>query len=90
MSHAPKALVILAPGAEEAETVCIVDVLRRGKVNVTLAGLLGSDPVVCSRHVKIVPDVDLAHVVAGHEHFDAIVLPGDRMSKENHKLMIVT
>ena len=59
MAAAKKALVILAPGAEEMETVISVDVLRRAKIDVTLAGLDGNEPVECSRSVKIVPDVSL-------------------------------
>jgi protein DJ-1 len=35
----PKALVLLAEGAEEMETVIVVNILRRGKVDVTLASL---------------------------------------------------
>jgi len=35
----PKALVLLADGAEEMETVIIVNILRRGKIEVTLASL---------------------------------------------------
>ena len=65
------ALVLLAEGAEEMETVIVVDVLRqklflkvtrhfkkttvhrRGGVEVVLAGLVGSGPVVCSRQVRV-------------------------------------
>ena len=48
---APKALVILAEGAEEMETVIVVNILRRGQIDVTLASLSdqGSVPVLCSR-----------------------------------------
>ncbi len=68
-----KALVILAQGAEEMETTIAVDVLRRGGVDVVLAGLDGPEPVKCSRGVHIVPDVALAEVKGP---FDVIVLPG--------------
>ncbi|XP_066297098.1 Parkinson disease protein 7 homolog isoform X2 [Branchiostoma lanceolatum] len=53
------ALVILAEGAEEMETVISVDVMRRGGIKVTLAGLAGTDPVKCSRDVVICPDTSL-------------------------------
>ena len=39
----------------------------------TIAGLLGSQPVKCSRDVVIVPDKALDEV---HQPFDVIVLPG--------------
>eukprot|EP00048_Salpingoeca_helianthica_P005409 m.87601 g.87601 ORF g.87601 m.87601 type:complete len:197 (+) comp13590_c0_seq2:1697-2287(+) len=71
-----KVLVILAEGAEEAETVCTVDVLRRGKFEVVVAGLEGSEPVTCSRGVRLLPDASLHDALAHDAHFDAIVLPG--------------
>ena len=75
-----RALVILATGAEEMETVIAVDVLRRAGIEVTLAGLDGSDPVVCSRNVKLVPDCALADARGS---FDAVVLPGGAKGAEN-------
>jgi putative intracellular protease/amidase len=48
----PKALVLLAEGAEEMETVIVVNVLRRGKVDVTLASLSdegSAASVTCAR-----------------------------------------
>uniref|UniRef100_A0A8I5TY30 Parkinson disease protein 7 homolog n=1 Tax=Pongo abelii TaxID=9601 RepID=A0A8I5TY30_PONAB len=54
-----RALVILAKGAEEMETVIPVDVMRRAGIKVTIAGLAGKDPVQCSRDVVICPDASL-------------------------------
>ncbi|KAG9352927.1 hypothetical protein JZ751_017503 [Albula glossodonta] len=54
-----RALVILAKGAEEMETVIPVDVMRRAGIAVTLAGLTGKEPVQCSRDVSICPDASL-------------------------------
>lgn len=71
----PRALVILAEGAEEMETTIIVDVLRRAEVEVVLAGLDGPGPVRCSRGVRLVPDVDLSAVTGD---FDVVVLPGGK------------
>lgn len=70
-----KALVIVAPMSEEMETVIAVDVLRRAKIDVTLAGLDGSDSVKCSRSVVLVPDDSLTNA-AKAGLFDAVVLPG--------------
>lgn len=69
----PRVLVPLAPGAEEMETVIIVDVLRRSGVEVILAGLEGPDPVLCSRGVTLLPDTSLSEVQGP---FDMIALPG--------------
>ena len=70
-----KVLVILATGAEEMETVISVDVLRRGGLEVVLAGLNGEDPVLCSRNIKICPDTSLAEA-RGRGPYDCILLPG--------------
>ena len=69
----PRVLVILAEGAEEAETVIIVDVLRRANIETVLAGLNGDAPVLLSRKMRIVPDIALTSVTGS---FDIIVLPG--------------
>jgi protein DJ-1 len=69
----PSALVLLAPGAEEMETTIVVDVLRRAKVDVVVAGVEGPEPVECSRGVRIVPDVGLSDVESLR---DVVVLPG--------------
>ena len=73
MSLDPKALVLLAHGSEEMEAVISIDVLRRGGIEVTVAGLDGTNPVRCSRGVMITPDVALEDVVGV---FDVLVLPG--------------
>ncbi len=69
----PRALVLLAVGAEEMELTIIVDVLRRGGVTVVLSGIAGPEPVRCSRGVTLVPDAGLESVVG---EFDIVVLPG--------------
>jgi len=73
MSEKPSALVFLAPGAEEMEAVISIDVLRRGGIDVTVAGVSGPDPVRCSRGVVITPDVALDDVDG---EYDVLVLPG--------------
>ena len=68
-----RALVLLAQGAEEMEVTITVDVLRRGGVDVVLAGLDGDAPVRCSRGVHIVPDAALSATLGP---WDVVVLPG--------------
>jgi protein DJ-1 len=73
MSDNPTALVLVAQGSEEMETVISIDVLRRGGIDVTVAGVVGTDPIRCSRGVVITPDVALDSVDGD---FDIVVLPG--------------
>lgn len=72
-SQGKSALVLLAAGAEEIEFTVIVDVLRRAKVEVTVAGVAGDGAVTCSRGVRLVPDVALSAVST---EFDAVIMPG--------------
>lgn len=69
-----RALIPLATGFEELEAVTVVDLLRRAKIDVIVAGLTGKQPVTGSRGVLLVPDVSLADVL--NDDFDLIVLPG--------------
>ncbi|XP_046360040.2 Parkinson disease protein 7 homolog [Haliotis rufescens] len=78
----PSAIVLLAEGAEEMETVITVDVLRRGGIDVTVAGLTGSDPVLCSRQVKVVPDKSLDDALKSAP-YDVVVLPGGGTGAKN-------
>ena len=50
----PRALVAVSEGSEELETIGIVDVLRRGKVNVTLASVDHQKTVKCSKGTILV------------------------------------
>ena len=75
------ALVILAEGAEEMETVILVDILRRAKIDVTLASLTDTPNVTCSRQVVLVADCPLSTVQG--KVFDAVVLPGGGKGAEN-------
>jgi protein DJ-1 len=73
VSDDPTALVLVAQGTEEMEAVISIDVLRRGGIDVTVAGVDGTDPIRCSRGVVITPDVALDGVDGD---FDIVVLPG--------------
>ena len=66
-------LVPLAEGCEELEAVTIIDLLRRGGVEVVTAGLKPGI-VQASRGVQLVPDVTLE--VALQDDYDMVVLPG--------------
>ncbi|SFD31620.1 4-methyl-5(b-hydroxyethyl)-thiazole monophosphate biosynthesis [Thiohalospira halophila DSM 15071] len=66
-------LVPLAEGFEELEAITIVDILRRGQVEVTTAGV-EPGPVTASRGSIIIPDAELDEVL--ESTFDLIALPG--------------
>ena len=83
-----KALVFLAEGAEEMETVITVDTLRRAGIDLTLAGVSGDQAVLCSRNVKVLPDVSLTSVAS--LEFDAVIVPGGlKGAEECATVMIV-
>ncbi|APZ41743.1 DJ-1 family glyoxalase III [Acidihalobacter ferrooxydans] len=76
----PRVLIPLAAGSEELEAVTLIDLLRRGGVEVVVAGL-EAGPVRCSRGTVIVPDTPLDAVLG--QPFDMLVLPGG-MPGANH------
>lgn len=72
-----KALVPLAEGFEEIEAVSIIDILRRGGVEVQSAYLPGefaTDLVTGANGITVQADVPLATIVV--EEYDIIALPG--------------
>lgn len=70
----PRVLIPIVDGCEELEAVTLIDVLRRGRVEVVVAGLEGAQVVSASRGVRLVPDVALSEVL--DSHFDLVLLPG--------------
>lgn len=69
-------LVAIADGSEEIEAVCVIDVLRRADINVTVANCMPTDTllITASRGVKIQADCHIKDCV--DQSFDLIVLPG--------------
>jgi 4-methyl-5(b-hydroxyethyl)-thiazole monophosphate biosynthesis len=68
-----RVLVPLAEGCEELEAVTIVDLLRRGGIEVVVAGLR-EGTVTASRGVRIVPDMSLDEAL--RLDYDMVALPG--------------
>jgi 4-methyl-5(b-hydroxyethyl)-thiazole monophosphate biosynthesis len=75
-----KAIVFLATGFEEIETVTIVDVLRRANIEVTIAGLT-SNPTEGAHGMKIVPDINFNNVHVSD--FDTVIVPGGNPGYKN-------
>ena len=69
-----RVLVPIAPGFEEIEAITIIDVLRRGGVEVVTAGLSSSEPVEGAHGIRI--GVDAALGTVHSQSFDMLVLPG--------------
>lgn len=69
------ALLLIADGSEEMESVITADVLRRGGVTVTIASIGDNECVKCSRDVKICADTKLSNVI-DKEKYDVVILPG--------------
>ncbi len=76
------ALVLFAEGSEELEAITIVNILRRGGVNVTFAGL-NDGALRGSRGVVLMPDTTLDAI--SQNDFDMIVLPGGQPGTNNLK-----
>jgi 4-methyl-5(b-hydroxyethyl)-thiazole monophosphate biosynthesis len=57
-----KALLPVATGNEEIEFCALVDVLRRARVDVTVASVESLGTVVLQQGLRIVPDVNLEQV----------------------------
>ncbi len=75
------ALIPIANGSEEIEAVCIIDVLRRAGVEVTVASVETTLQVVASRKTKLVAD-QLIPECAG-QTYDLIALPGGMPGAEH-------
>jgi 4-methyl-5(b-hydroxyethyl)-thiazole monophosphate biosynthesis len=68
-----KIVVPLAEGFEEVEAVTIIDLLRRGGIDVTTASI-GKNPVTGSHGITLVADTDFTTL--NPADFEGIVLPG--------------
>ena len=78
-----KVLVPLANGFEELEAVAVVDVLRRGGVEVVMASIHDSLDVKGAHGMSVRADALFADVADAE--YDAIVLPGGGEGTENLK-----
>ena len=69
-----KAVVFFADGTEECEALLVVDLLRRAKVDVTIASATGNRAITSSHKVHITADA-LAEDI-DYSDVDMVVLPG--------------
>ena len=69
-----RALIAVADGVEDLETVTLIDVLRRAEIEVVVASIETRRMITCARGVRLTADAMLNDVLA--QEFDLIVLPG--------------
>lgn len=68
-----KIVLLLAHGFEEIEAVTPIDILRRGGIEVTVAGI-GNTDITGSHGIQIKCDTTIGQIVASN--FDGVVIPG--------------
>ncbi|MGQ9819561.1 MAG: DJ-1 family glyoxalase III [Candidatus Kapaibacteriales bacterium] len=73
-------LVIISNGTEELEAVSAIDIFRRAKFEVTVAGT--ETPIICSRGTKIIPDIIIENINK-QKLYDLIFLPGGTEGTKN-------
>ncbi|OGU59438.1 MAG: hypothetical protein A2X64_00835 [Ignavibacteria bacterium GWF2_33_9] len=74
------AIVLISNGTEDIEAVSVIDILRRGGVEVTVAG--ETDIVHFSNGIKILPDISF-HKLNETKLYDLLFLPGGTLGVEN-------
>jgi 4-methyl-5(b-hydroxyethyl)-thiazole monophosphate biosynthesis len=68
-----KVCIPLANGFEDIEAITLIDVLRRGGIEVVTAGV-GSEVITSAHNVRVFSDTTIDKVSA--DEFDLVVLPG--------------
>lgn len=83
----PQVLVALAPGFEEIEAITVIDLLRRAKIDVIVAGL--EKGLIEGAHgIRVQPDRYIEDVFINPAHdtyFHMMILPGGMPGTENLK-----
>ena len=82
----PSALVAISEGSEELEAIGIIDILKRGKVDVTIASVDDSKRVKCAHGVTIVMQLCGIKIQDGgytHSRYQSQVLRRDRSARRN-------
>jgi len=72
MSH--RALIVVAEGVDDLQSVTLIDVLRRAEVEVVVASIEGRRMLTCARGTRLTADGMLMDLLV--QPFDLIVLPG--------------
>lgn len=80
-----QALVLVAHGSEEMETVIVCDILCRAGVKVVKASVEGEYHSVleCANGIKLVADVILQDIKYDLSEYDIIILPGGSVGSDS-------
>jgi 4-methyl-5(b-hydroxyethyl)-thiazole monophosphate biosynthesis len=81
MDSKPRVAVVLAEGFEEVEAVAIIDVLRRGGIEVIVAAAAAALVVTGAHQIRLTADVALSEV-SGRD-LAMVVLPGGMPGSAN-------
>ncbi|AUB73897.1 MULTISPECIES: DJ-1 family glyoxalase III [Pseudomonas] len=76
-----RALIPVAEGVDDLQTVTLIDVLRRAEVEVVVASVEGRRMLTCARGTRLTADGMLVDLLA--QAFDLIVLPGGAVGCEH-------
>ncbi|MCU1750939.1 DJ-1 family glyoxalase III [Pseudomonas sp. 6D_7.1_Bac1] len=76
-----RALITLAEGIDDLQSVTLIDVLRRAKVEVVVASVESRRMLTCARGTRLTADAMLVDVLA--QPFDLIVLPGGAVGAQH-------
>lgn len=72
MTH--RALIVVAEGVDDLQSVTLIDVLRRAEIEVVVASIEGRRMLTCARGTRLTADGMLVDLLA--QPFDLMVLPG--------------
>lgn len=76
-----RALITLAEGIDDLQSVTLIDVLRRAGIEVVVASIESRRMLICARGTRLTADTMLVDVLA--QHFDLIVLPGGAVGAQH-------
>ncbi|UVJ43398.1 DJ-1/PfpI family protein [Pseudomonas sp. LS1212] len=69
-----RAMIAVANGVDDLQSVTLIDVLRRAGIEVVVASIEGRRMLTCARGTRLTADAMVVDVLA--QEFDLIVLPG--------------
>ncbi|MDD1014493.1 DJ-1 family glyoxalase III [Pseudomonas rubra] len=72
MTH--RALIVVAEGVDDLQSVTLIDILRRAEIEVVVASIEGRRMLTCARGTRLTADGMLVDLLA--QPFDLMVLPG--------------